>query len=567
MEFYEPETEIEENIEKKYSISIFEEEYELSMKLYEGILLFKLQQKDIIDEYYYKSKFDLQTINKILLTSYQRMKEVFDFFNAILNEGRVNLIKPKYKDIINLNFTNITQNVENNLELIKNKATKDEMYSIFFEEINSLKKKLKSKNEENEKKIKEYVDIKIEETKQECKKIIEEKIKEKDNEIKKLNDIINQLRQEIPKQLNNNDKNEKIDEKEKHVVKPVINYIKKKKNKKLNVPTQIEDNSIKIQFDSKKVDKEIDIKNSKFFTIDNIIIKNIGNSSYKNLYLIKDEITSSKDINFSFNSNVIDKSELPLKEELKPNDTYSATTLLSITNAKHEQKYKMVFYVREKGADKNLSEAFEINIKITDFEQERNVKANKIYEEIKKEYPNNEQLLNKNEIINKLLNNNFNKNEIKNEINNKIKALKIYDDLRLYYKNHIDRNEALNIIIEKNFDKKKIKEFIDGKERRIEAERIYNKLIKFDDVDFSGLSKDEILNKIQSELSLDEVVVRNFFTKDKVKVKEIYDEIEEDYGISGFIDEETAKNKIRELKCDREKINECFENYLLNGEW
>ena len=329
MEFYEPETEIEENIEKKYSISIFEEEYELSMKLYEGILLFKLQQKDIIDEYYYKSKFDLQTINKILLTSYQRMKEVFDFFNAILNEGRVNLIKPKYKDIINLNFTNITQNAENNLELIKNKATKDEMYSIFFEEINSLKKKLKSKNEENEKKIKEYVDIKIEETKQECKKIIEEKIKEKDNEIKKLNDIINQLRQEIPKQLNNNDKNEKIDEKEKHVVKPVINYIKKKKkkkNKKLNVPTQIQDNSIKIQFDSKKVDKEIDIKNSKFFTIDNIIIKNIGNSPYKNLYLIKDEITSFKDINFSFNSNVIDKFELPLKEELKPNDTYSATT-------------------------------------------------------------------------------------------------------------------------------------------------------------------------------------------------------------------------------------------------
>ena len=566
MEFYEPETEIEENIEKKYSISIFEEEYELSMKLYEGILLFKLQQKDIIDEYYYKSKFDLQTINKILLTSYQRMKEVFDFFNAILNEGRVNLIKPKYKDIINLNFTNITQNVENNLELIKNKATKDEMYSIFFEEINSLKKKLKSKNEENEKKIKEYVDIKIEETKQECKKIIEEKIKEKDNEIKKLNDIINQLRQEIPKQLNNNDKNEKIDEKEKHVVKPVINYIKKKKNKKLNVPTQIEDNSIKIQFDSKKVDKEIDIKNSKFFTIDNIIIKNIGNSSYKNLYLIKDEITSSKDINFSFNSNVIDKFELPLKEELKPNDTYSATTLLSITNAKHEQKYKMVFYVREKGADKYLSEAFEINIKITDFEQERNVKANKIYEEIKKEYPKNEQLINKNEIINKLLNNNFNKNEIKNEINNKIKALKIYDDLRLYYKNHIDRNEALNIIIEKNFDKKKIKEFIDGKERRIEAERIYNKLIKFDDVDFSGLSKDEILNKIQSELSLDEVVVRNFFKKDEVKVKEIYDELEDGYGISGFIDEEHAKDKIRELKCNKEKIYEWVEKALLFGE-
>ena len=50
------------------------------------------------------------------------------------------------------------------------------------------------------------------------------------------------------------------------------------------------------------------------------------------------------------------------------------------------------------------------------------------------------------------------------------------------------------------------------------------------------------------------------------KVKEIYDELEDGYGISGFIDEEAAKDKIRELKLDREEINQWIENTLLNGE-
>ena len=81
----------------------------------------------------------------------------------------------------------------------------------------------------------------------------------------------------------------------------------------------------------------------------------------------------------------------------------------------------MIIYVRERGQNKNISEALEINIKINrDLEQERMNKANKIYEEIKKDFPKNEQLINKKEIINKLIHNNFNKDLIKNEIKNKI---------------------------------------------------------------------------------------------------------------------------------------------------
>ena len=84
MEEYEPETELEENIEISYNISILDEEYELSMKLNNSLLEFKLQQTNIIDEYYYKSKFELDTINNLLSSSYERIKEVFDFFNSLL---------------------------------------------------------------------------------------------------------------------------------------------------------------------------------------------------------------------------------------------------------------------------------------------------------------------------------------------------------------------------------------------------------------------------------------------------------------------------------------------------
>jgi len=90
MEEYEPETELEENIEISYNISILDEEYELTMKLNELLLEFKLQQKNIIDEYYYKSKFELNVINRLLFTSFERIKEAFIFFNNLFKEKKSN---------------------------------------------------------------------------------------------------------------------------------------------------------------------------------------------------------------------------------------------------------------------------------------------------------------------------------------------------------------------------------------------------------------------------------------------------------------------------------------------
>ena len=64
MNEFEPETEIEQNIEKLYKISTLNEEFELSIKKNDSILEFKLQHDDFLNEYYYKANFDLEEINK-----------------------------------------------------------------------------------------------------------------------------------------------------------------------------------------------------------------------------------------------------------------------------------------------------------------------------------------------------------------------------------------------------------------------------------------------------------------------------------------------------------------------
>ena len=198
MEEYVIETDTGENPEYLYNISTPDEEYELSMKINKSLLEFKLQQKNV-DEYYYKSKYDLQTINKLLSSSFKGIKEAFNFFDKIINEKKVKIVKLKDKNIINLILQNVKKNVEMKLELKKIQLTKEE-----------LKKKLKLKNEksfdelieENNKQLKESIDQKIEESKQKYIKIFEEKIREKDNEINKLKETIEKLKSEYEKKLN-----------------------------------------------------------------------------------------------------------------------------------------------------------------------------------------------------------------------------------------------------------------------------------------------------------------------------------------------------------------------------
>ena len=202
---------------KIYSLPLLEQEYELTINLAKEFLEFKVQQKNIITDYYYGSKLDLQKLNKILFTYFKETKEVFNFYDKMIKKQKVKLVKIKEKDIINLYFKNIVnfdEEKDTNIELEKYKLKKDDIYLILLNEINYLKKKLDSKNEKTneellkENEIKEYIDKKIIETKQEMiqkyEKILEEKIKEKDNEIKILKEEINKLKKKkkkIMKQL------------------------------------------------------------------------------------------------------------------------------------------------------------------------------------------------------------------------------------------------------------------------------------------------------------------------------------------------------------------------------
>ena len=86
---------------KSYNLSLLKEEFELSMNLTNLYIEFKLIKKNIISLYYYKEKFDLQNINKFLYTFFNELKEVFNFYDKILINNKVNLIL--LKDNINLN--------------------------------------------------------------------------------------------------------------------------------------------------------------------------------------------------------------------------------------------------------------------------------------------------------------------------------------------------------------------------------------------------------------------------------------------------------------------------------
>ena len=107
---------------------------------------------------------------------------------------------------------------------------------------------------------------------------------------------------------------------------------------------------------------------------------NIGHKLYKNLYLVKDKVNSSKEINFFEPNNSNGINELIIKGDFGPKKYFNFKVSLYIRNPKPYQIYKMIIYVREKIGDYNLSEPFEINVKVYDDE------VNNIYKEIEDEY-------------------------------------------------------------------------------------------------------------------------------------------------------------------------------------
>ena len=166
MEFYIPETEIEQIQELTYNLPLFEDEYELSININEFFLELKLKQKNIISNHYFLKKLDIQTINQLFWINFKKIEEAFYFLYILIKEKNVKLLNKNDKNIISLNFKSINdknREQETNLELSQKKQlTNNEIICTLLDEVNSLKKKFKS---QNEKSIGELIDSKIEESK------------------------------------------------------------------------------------------------------------------------------------------------------------------------------------------------------------------------------------------------------------------------------------------------------------------------------------------------------------------------------------------------------------------
>ena len=94
---------------------------------------------------------------------------------------------------------------------------------------------------------------------------------------------------------------------------------------------------------------------------------------------------------------------------------------------------------------------------------------------------------------------------------------------------------------------------------KVKAKIMYDELIVKYDYIKNDANEEKIIEKI-IELNFDEEKIKNYYD-----VQRIYDEIEDEYGISGFIEVDVMKNKIKELNCNRQSINEWIESCLLGA--
>ena len=73
-----------------YELLLEKEEIQLTINLYDNTYIeFKLVPKNIIESSYYIAKYNLETLNKNLYIFCKDLKEVFQFFNKILQKKKL----------------------------------------------------------------------------------------------------------------------------------------------------------------------------------------------------------------------------------------------------------------------------------------------------------------------------------------------------------------------------------------------------------------------------------------------------------------------------------------------
>ena len=218
----------------------------------------------------------------------------------------------------------------------------------------------------------------------------------------------------------------------------------------------------------------------------------------------------------------------------------------------------------------------------------------------------------------KIFNENCNKlKEISNNLDNKINQFKILkekinknkEDLiiniqKVFTKIRTDLNEREDKLINKMeetykhlfFDEKNskeierlsinVKQILDSanniKEENNELSNVINNYIKFEKnieniSEINKIMNNCIQNKVKITFNYNINELENIIKQigeikekkeeiDEEKVNKLYDELDEEYGISGFIEKERCKEKIIELNLDKEKTIDWIQNFLFNGD-
>ena len=240
-----------------------------------------------------------------------------------------------------------------------------------------------------------------------------------------------------------------------------------------------------------------------------------------------DLIASKKDLEINIKD--IYEELINIKEKIKEID------IIKKENIELKKRIDILEKDNQKLNIENKSLKNEIEIILNDQKKNKAEKiSTEIFNEIKKDFASLEEIISKNEVIEKLLNNNFDKQKTKKEIEDEIN----------YFKN-----------IEK------------------EEEKIYYKLCKRNDIDISKSNKNDILEIIRL-LNVEKDDIYEFFKKvegkDNIDYQRLYQmsvELENVYCVSGFLEMIEVLNKIIELNYDEAIINDWIENGLVNGWW
>ena len=509
-------------------------------------------------------------INLKLITKEEDSINIFsqDELISYINDNDIKEFKFSIEEIKeDLNFKDFEKLLDKNLLNEINNIDNENIMKEIFGTKEDFKKRMQKEEINYSNILNEYLVKDVNEMLEEKGKALQEEISKA---ISKYSSLSLQLHQDTNKSMMNiKDDLSNIKDEAEEIYSGLNEFNECIQNEEIIININKENKKINIKFDKRKIETILDIKQAKFFNIDNIKITNIGEQSYENLCFFKDKANSSKDFGF-FNDKNFEFHELTLAGEFEPEESMKFNISFRIDNVRPNQIYKMVIYVREKNSRKNLSDPFEICIRIINnddpIQQRQNI-VNKIYEEIRNEFKDYEYLLNKNEIINQLLENNLNKEEIKKSINDKIKQIQenkieeekaeiLYKELNIGNLN-IKKDEIIALIKEQNFNKENIQNLINKKK----CEQIFDILIKSNEFDIKQQNKEKVFKKIvELNFNIDEI--KKFYIEEEKIVNDLYKKINEDYDLPGFIDEKEAKQKFRELNCNKELIIEWIENEL-----